>query len=246
MFDAHFHIIDPRFPLRPNQGFVPEPFTIEDYRRRVSHLGVVGGAVVSGSFQGVGQAHLVEALSRLGSRFVGVTQLPATIADEDLRALAEAGVRAVRFNPYRGGAAALEELEAVAWRVHEVAGWHVELYLDSADLPELGPRLRRLPRVVIDHLGLTPTGFDELLRLVDAGLWVKASGFGRVSLNVPAALRALYRVNPGGLVFGTDLPSTRARRPFRDADVDLVLECLGEEGGRRVLLENGLALYGLR
>ena len=28
IFDAHFHVIDPRFPLQPNQGFVPEPFPV--------------------------------------------------------------------------------------------------------------------------------------------------------------------------------------------------------------------------
>jgi predicted TIM-barrel fold metal-dependent hydrolase len=193
IFDAHFHIIDPRFPLYPNQGFLPEPFTVEDYRARVAHLGVVGGAVVSASFQGSDQSHLVDALSRLGDGFVGVTQLPPTVTDAEIAALGDVGVRALRFNLYRGGSAGLEHLDRLARRVHEVAGWHVELYVDSADLPELGPRLKGLPGVVMDHLGLTSTGFDELLRLVEGGAWVKATGFGRVRLDVPDALRALYR-----------------------------------------------------
>jgi hypothetical protein len=30
IFDAHFHIIDPRFPLVANQRFLPEPFTVSD------------------------------------------------------------------------------------------------------------------------------------------------------------------------------------------------------------------------
>ena len=55
IFDAHFHVIDPRFPLVPNQGFEPEPFTVSDYRSRVDGLEVVGGAVVSGSFQAFDQ-----------------------------------------------------------------------------------------------------------------------------------------------------------------------------------------------
>ena len=29
LFDAHFHIIDQRFPLVPNNGYVPEPFTCQ-------------------------------------------------------------------------------------------------------------------------------------------------------------------------------------------------------------------------
>lgn len=43
MFDAHLHIIDARFPLVPNNGYLPEPFTVADYRARTAHLGVVGG-----------------------------------------------------------------------------------------------------------------------------------------------------------------------------------------------------------
>ena len=30
IFDAHFHIIDPDFPLIANQGFLPEPFQASD------------------------------------------------------------------------------------------------------------------------------------------------------------------------------------------------------------------------
>ena len=57
VFDAHLHIIDPRFPLVASQGYVPEPFTVEDYRTRTAGLGITGGAVVSGSFQGFDQSY---------------------------------------------------------------------------------------------------------------------------------------------------------------------------------------------
>jgi len=36
VFDAHLHIIDPRFPLVANQGFLPDPFAVADYRGRLS------------------------------------------------------------------------------------------------------------------------------------------------------------------------------------------------------------------
>ena len=59
VFDAHLHVIDPRFPLTPNQGYVPEPFTVDDYRARTAAMNVIGGAVVAGSFQpkGTGTQH---------------------------------------------------------------------------------------------------------------------------------------------------------------------------------------------
>ena len=123
----------------------------------------------------------------------------------------------------------------------DVAGWHVELYVDAAAVDVA--RLARLPKVVIDHLGMTAAGLRPLLRLVEAGASVKATGFGRVELDVVGALTAVAAVNPGALLFGTDLPSTRARRPFEPADIDLVLEALGEPAARLALHDNGVALY---
>ena len=71
IFDAHLHIIDPRFPLVPNKDYLPDPFTVEDYLRRTEALNVAGGAVVSGSFQAFDQSYLLDALDRLGPSFVG-------------------------------------------------------------------------------------------------------------------------------------------------------------------------------
>ncbi|MFL6078129.1 MAG: amidohydrolase family protein [Mycobacteriales bacterium] len=245
LFDAHLHVIDPRFPLVRNQGWLPEPFTVEDYRARVAGLAVVGGAVVSGSFQGFDQTYLRDALRRLGPGFVGVTQLPASATDTEILDLAAAGVRAVRFNLRRGGSEGLDRLEELARRVHDLAGWHAELYVDGRDLPALADRLLALPAVSIDHLGLTAAGLPTLLRLVAAGVRVKATGFGRVDFPVAGALRQLAAANPDALLFGTDLPSTRAPRPFADTDIALVLDTLGEDTARRVLHDNAATFYRL-
>ena len=236
-------MIDPRFPLQPNRGYLPGPFTAEDYLERTAPLNIVGGAVVSGSFQAFDQGYLIDALGRLGPSFVGVTQLPASVSDEEVLRLHAAGVRAVRFNLYRGGSESLDHLERLALRVHDLAGWHAELYVDSKDLPELEPRLAALPRVTIDHLGMTRDGYPALLRLVERGVKVKATGFGRVELEVSGALREIAAVDPGALIFGTDLPGTRAERPFEESDVDLVAETLGEPLADRVLRENALHWY---
>ena len=79
VFDAHLHILDMRFPLIPNKGYLPDPFTVRDYLNRTKDLEILGGAVVSGSFQGFDQSYLIDALKRLGQHFVGVTQLPPTV-----------------------------------------------------------------------------------------------------------------------------------------------------------------------
>jgi predicted TIM-barrel fold metal-dependent hydrolase len=243
LFDAHLHIIDPRFPLIPNQGYTPDIFTCSDYLQRLASYTLAGGAIVSGSFQGLDQTYLLAALETLGSTFVGVTQLPVNITDQDLLLLDKKGVRAVRFNLRRGGSEQLRQLDYCARRVHELAGWHVELYADSTLLEHLFQRLIKLPAVSIDHLGLSTGGFKTVLKLAAAGVRVKASGFGRVDFPVASALRALYAAHPEALMFGTDLPSTRARRPYRDTDYSLLLETLGEAATHQVTTTNALKFY---
>ena len=162
VFDGHLHVIDPRFPLVPNRGYLPEPFTVEDYLERTKALDLSGGAVVSGSFQGFDRNYLLDALKRLGPSFVGVTQLPVSVPDEEVLRLHAFGVRAVRFNLYRGGSESLDRLEHLAFRVYELAGWHVEMYMDSKDLLDLEKRLAALPKIAIDHLGMTRDGYPAL------------------------------------------------------------------------------------
>ena len=198
---------------------------------------------MSGSFQGVDQAYLLDALARLGPSFVGVTQLPHTVPDEEILALDAAGVRAVRFNLYRGGRAALEHLSPLAQRVHDVAGWHSELYVDSLDLTDLMPTLTALPRISIDHHGLSREGLPALSRLVEGGAYVKATGFGRGDLDIPSTLRRLASINPAALMAGTDLPCTRAAQPFTPTDLDVITDALDEDLSARVLNDNARALY---
>ena len=243
VFDSHFHIIDRRFPLVPNEGYLPDDFSCTDYLQRTANLNLAGGAVVSGSFQALDQSYLIDALATLGPAFVGVTQLPASASDAEVLELDRLGVRAVRFNLKRGGSEKVEHLERLALRVFDLARWHVELYVDSSDLPELKDVLLRLPAVSIDHLGLSKEGFGTLLSLAEQGVRVKATGFGRVDFDVKTALRELSAANPDALMFGTDLPSTRAPRPYGDGDLLLVLQALGEELARKALWGNAREFY---
>lgn len=242
-FDCHFHVIDKNFPVIANQGFIPDAFTCEDYLARTKNVDLCGGAVVSGSFQAFDQSYLYHALKLLGPSFVGVTQVPQTISDEELTKLNLAGVRAVRFNVRRGGSEDLRHLEKFARRVHQLVGWHTELYIDSTLLQDVFETLVSLPAVSIDHLGLSKAGFPTLLKLAERGVRVKATGFGRVNFDVASALQELYAANPQALMFGTDLPSTRAPRPYLDTDYHLVLEALGEEKSAKVFYKNAIEFY---
>lgn len=244
IFDSHLHIVDPTFPLSPNRGFLPKPFLVADYREAVCDMEVVGGAVVAGSFQGHDTLYLESALAELGPGFVGVASLPEDVSDREISRLDALGARAVRFNLFRGSDLELAGIARLAQRVHDVAGWHAELYVDAADLPELKPMLASIPRIVIDHLGLSRAGLPHLLRLVSEGAWVKASGFGRLDYDADEAIVRIYGENPGALLFGTDLPSTRAARPYSARDLDSIARTLGTGASlERVLYDNAVTLY---
>lgn len=243
LFDSHCHIIDPHFPLVANQGYTPPPYMTADYLSQVKPLDVLRGAVVSGSFPAYDQGYLLDALGRLGGGWVGVTQIPHDTPDAEIARLAAAGVRAVRFNILRGLNEDFDRIVAVALRCHAVARWHCEFYVDAATLRPHVDRLAKLPQFSIDHLGMTEAGLPVLLDLVGNGCKVKATGFGRVTLDVPKALEAIARKNPDALLFGTDLPSTRARRPFQPSDIDLIESTLGWPLAKRVLWDNPMAFY---
>ena len=244
MFDTHFHIIDFRFPVQENQGFMPPSFPVDAYRERTRALGITGGCVVSGSFQGFDTAFMLDALAAFGPTFVGVVQIPASASDDEIRRLDAAGVRGVRFNLVRGGSASLDELDRLARRVYDLVGWHAELYADARDLEPIRTVLATLPALSIAHLGLSQAGFPTLLELAEKGMKIKATGFGRViDIDVPSALRELAKANPDSLMFGTDLPSQRARRPFLPSDVDLIRESLDQSLWNKVFRDNALAFY---
>ncbi|MGW5610547.1 hypothetical protein ACWEWI_31585 [Streptomyces sp. NPDC003753] len=75
---------------------------------------------------------------------------------------------------------------------------------------------------------------------------VKATGFGRVDLDPADVMTAIVKTNPAALMVGTDLPSTRARRPFVDEDFNLIAaETVSEEHLDAVLWDDAAAFYRL-
>jgi len=243
IFDAHCHIIDKRYPIVPNQGYTPPSFTLEEYRQQTIPLGITSGAIVSGSFHGYDQSYLRALLPQMGPRWVGITQVPQDVPDAEIASLASIGVRGLRFNIYRGRIDSVDDIVSLATRAHAVGKWHAEIYADSAALKPHVAKLSKLPQIVIDHMGMTEQGLPVLLDLVDAGAKIKVTGFGRVSMNVPKALELIAARNSNALMFGTDLPSTRAKRPFEVEDIALIRNVLGPINAQKTLWSNAVGLY---
>ncbi|WP_218578130.1 hypothetical protein [Vineibacter terrae] len=58
-----------------------------------------------------------------------------------------------------------------------------------------------------------------------------------------ATLQAIADADQTALMFGTDLPSTRANRPFYPSDIDLIASTLGPARAERALFHNAIACY---
>ncbi|BBD91049.1 amidohydrolase family protein [Staphylococcus caprae] len=243
IFDAHFHMINFDYPVKENNGYLPPEFKEKDYKVWQEDLNIIGGAIVSGSFQEFDQEYLIHALETLNGQFVGTTQLPISTPDEVIKKLNELGIRGVRFNVKRGGSEDLKHLKSFAHRVYNLVGWHTELYIESKKLNEIKEILLELPLVSIDHLGLTNEGFEDLKELVEQGVYVKATGFGRIEVEPIQTMRELMDINPDVLMFGTDLPSTRAKRPFNKSDIELIKKHFSEEEQQKIFYKNAMRFY---
>lgn len=242
-FDAHFHIIDSNYPLVANNGYLPPSFTVKNYQKSVEDLNVVGGAIVSGSFQKFDQTYLIDSLSVLGTNYFGVANIPFSMSDTELNVLDKSNIRAVRFNLKRGGSEGLKHMVDLSNKVFDAYGWHTELYVDSKNLKDLKSKLVQLPKFSIDHLGLSKSGLEEMYYWADKGVKIKATGFGRLDFNPVTAMKKICSINPHALMFGTDLPSTRAKEPFSRGHLYKIEEHFSTEMLNKILYSNAKNWY---
>lgn len=249
IFDSHFHIIDPKFPLKENQGFVPNFYTVNDYLRELKEMSieVTGGAIVSGSYQGYHQEYFTKAISELGGNFVGITQLPLDATDEQILKLNDIGISGIRFNLYRGLSASTKEIKDQSERVYKLCNWKTELYLNLQTIDkELEELIFTLPKVSIDHLGMHKCSIDKLKKIVNANIPIRLTGFGRIEYErdeIRELISLLYNENPNSLMFGSDLPSTRSKYRFSYSDIQLIKETIGREAQDRIFFRNGENWY---
>lgn len=100
-----------------------------------------------------------------------------------------------------------------------------------------------IPRFSIDHLGLSKSGIQELYYWAEKGVKIKATGFGRIDFEPLPIMKKIYSINPKSLMFGTDLPSTRAKTPFTFRDVGLVKDNFTELEQQNIFYKNAEECY---
>jgi 2-pyrone-4,6-dicarboxylate lactonase len=112
--------------------------------------------IVQATCHGADNRALVDALKRSKpARPRGVATVKRSVSDQELQAMHAAGVRGVRFNFVKRlvDFTPKDELMEIAGRIAPL-GWHVVIYFEAADLPELWDFFTALPTtVVVDHMG---------------------------------------------------------------------------------------------
>jgi predicted TIM-barrel fold metal-dependent hydrolase len=260
--DCHFHIFGPfsRFPLDPGRHYTPAEFSVEDYLAMATALGLQRMVVVQASPYGTDNRATLEAVRQFGlERARAVAVVDDSFDAAALQAMADAGVRGVRFNLVSGNGAPEDQIVALAKRIAPL-GWHMQIYADGAKLEALAPVLADLPvPVVIDHcggvaaaLGTAHPQFTALLRLLDRGhVWVKTCSYRASSTGAPyddmaANVRALVAAAPERCVWGTDWPHTNMDARPRTSDLlTQFLDWVPESTLRqRIFVDNPAQLYG--
>jgi 2-pyrone-4,6-dicarboxylate lactonase len=231
--DAHCHVFGPgdRFPYAQERKYTPCDASKEQLFALRDHLGFARNVIVQATCHGADNRALVDALLAAKGRARGVATVRRDISDEALRELDAAGVRGVRFNFVKRlvDFTPRDELMEIAQRVARL-GWHVVVYFEGADLPELADFFSDLPTtVVVDHMGRPdigkPVDGPEFERFVEfmhqhPHVWSKVSCPERLSLSGPPALqgerhayrdvvpfaRRLVEAFPDRVLWGTDWP----------------------------------------
>jgi 2-pyrone-4,6-dicarboxylate lactonase len=234
--DAHCHVFGPgaRFPYAPERKYTPCDASKEHLWALRDYLGFERSVIVQATCHGSDNRALVDALRSANGRARGIATVDSGVTDAELRALDQAGVRGVRFNFVRRlvDTTPREVLEAIAYRVAPL-GWHVVIYFEAEDLPQLYGFLASLPTtVVVDHMGrpdvtkpVDGPGFGLFVRLMRErpDVWVKVSCPDRLSEKGPPGYedvspfaRKLVETFPERVLWGTDWPHPNMKRHMPD------------------------------
>jgi 2-pyrone-4,6-dicarboxylate lactonase len=231
--DAHCHVFGPgaEFPYTPERKYTPCDASKAQLFALRDHLGVARNVIVQATCHGADNSAMVDALLSSNGRARGVATVRRDVSDAELKRLDAAGVRGVRFNFVKRlvDFTPRHELIEIAGRIVEY-GWHVVVYFEAADLPDLWDFFTALPTtVVVDHMGRPDVSkpvdgpeFSRFLKLMDdyENVWCKATCPERLSLSGPPALngekhpyrdvvpfaRKVVEEFPDRVLWGTDWP----------------------------------------
>jgi 2-pyrone-4,6-dicarboxylate lactonase len=264
--DAHCHVFGPgdEFPYAPERKYTPCDAPKEKLWKLRDYLGFERNVIVQATCHGADNRAMVDALRASNGRARGVATVTREFTDEQLRELDAAGVRGVRFNFVKRlvDVTPREVLVEIAERIQPL-GWHIVIYFEAQDLPELYDFVASLPTiVVVDHMGrpdvtqpLTAPGFELFVKLMrqHGNIWSKVSGAERLSRTGPPEYedfvpfaRRIVETFPDRVLWGTDWPHPNLKTHMPDDGhlVDLLPRIAPTQSLRKnLLVDNPHRLY---
>lgn len=223
--DTHTHIFGDaaRFPFAQTRLYTPPPASPQEMSRLHRGLGVERVVIVTPSVYGTDNSSTLYGMKARGKMARGVAVIGERTSDQELSAMAKAGVRGVRLSfPGNSFSAdtARKQIATTTKRIRPL-GWHLQMNVPLGLLRELEADLENLRTpLVIDHvasakpaLGLAQAGFGVLLSLVKSGkAYVKIthrflpSGAAPAYSDSKILATALIEANPDRILWGTDWP----------------------------------------
>ncbi|PJG84510.1 amidohydrolase family protein [Conservatibacter flavescens] len=271
--DAHCHVFGPgdKFPYAPERKYTPCDAPKEKLFELRDWLGFERNVIVQATCHGTDNRALVDALISSQGKARGVATVKHDIDETELFALHHAGVRGVRFN-FVKRLVDFTPKETLMKIAHKIAplGWHIVVYFESVDLPELWDFFTHLPTiVVVDHMGRPDVSktvdsqeFALFMKLMQqhTNIWSKVSCPERLSKTGPKALygeqfaytdvvpfaQRLIQDFPDRVLFGTDWPHPNLKDHMPDDGllVDYIAQIAPTEQSRqRLLVHNPMRLY---
>lgn len=264
--DAHCHVFGPgaQFPYAPERKYTPCDASKDQLFALRDLLGFERNVIVQATCHGNDNRALVDAIAHSNGRARGVASVAAEVSDAEIRLLHEAGVRGVRFNFLKRLAdfTPPEVLMRTAERIAPL-GWHVVVYFEAQNLPELWDFFTRLPTiVVVDHMGrpdvtqpVDGPQFERFVRLLreHPNIWSKVSCPERISQSGPPTYddvvpfaRRLVETFPDRVLWGTDWPhpNLKTHMPDDGTLVDMIPRIAPTaELQRKLLVDNPMRLY---
>jgi 2-pyrone-4,6-dicarboxylate lactonase len=264
--DAHCHVFGPgaQFPYAPERKYTPCDASKDQLFALRDLLGFERNVIVQATCHGNDNRALVDAIAHSKGRARGVASVAPDVSDAEIRLLHEAGVRGVRFNFLKRLAdfTPPEVLMRTAERIAPL-GWHVVVYFEAHDLPDLWDFFTRLPTiVVVDHMGRPDVTqpfdgpqFERFVRLLreHPNIWSKVSCPERLSASGPPTYddvvpfaRRLVETFPDRVLWGTDWPhpNLKTHMPDDGTLVDMIPRIAPTaELQRKLLVDNPMRLY---
>ena len=264
--DAHCHVFGPGdlFPFAPERKYTPCDASKDQLWALRDYLGFSRNVIVQATCHGADNRALVDALNHSNGLARGVATVKASVTDKELAALHAAGVRGVRFNFVKRLVDALpfDSLSSIAERIKPL-GWHIVIYFEAQELPELYDFFTALPTtVVVDHIGRPDVSkpvdgpeFELFVKLLreNENFWSKVTCPERLSLSgaptyddfVPFG-RRIVELFPDRVLWGTDWPHPNMKSHMPDDGhlVDMIPRIAPTaELQQKLLVANPMRLY---